>query len=384
MGQNAFMERYEKPNYRLHVVIFLLLVGGSLYLSTQVEHTREKTNVPALKSPVPIDSVTLNDAPPDKTITPVVQPAVTSDPRQLASMHESAPADSESAKAQKHESDQQLAKTDTDERTTATFAGLQESSEEKPPAAKRGSSNPLDAAYDEQQDRFLQTLAKTAVDESRESVEIKRIRQAILHDKPLKPEAPTKKTQSAKQKQSSKQLANAKDKAGQSVSAAKTAKRKPARKKMSPAAPANNDSNVVSVAAHKPQSTGNKPQTPQLTRHELDKILFRFTSSYNNGNINQLMSLFHDNAVTNDRSNKRGIEADYEQLFDNTLSRNLMIKNINWNVRQGRAEGAATFEVVVQPKNSAQATHYRGKIKIVAEKKSQGIYITRLLHDVKQ
>jgi hypothetical protein len=377
MGQNAFLERYEKPNYRLHVVIFLLLVGGSLYLSTQVEQSREKANVPALKTPVPIESVTLNDTSRDTQITPTIQPAVTSDPRQLASTHEAT--NSDTTKAPEQTTDQQLAKTDTTEQTKATFAGSQVSSDEKVPE-QRDSSNALDAVYDEQQDRFLQTLAKSAVNESKESIEVQKLRQAILQDKPLKPGVSAKQGKPSKPKHNTKQVAIAGNKAEHSGPVTKTPKQKLQRKQAND----NVDSNVVRVAAHKRQSALNKPQSPQLTKRELDKILSRFTRSYNNGNINQLMSLFHDTAVTNDRSNKRGIAADYKELFSNTRSRNLMIKNVDWSVRQGRAEGAATFEVIVQPKNGEQPNHYRGNIKIVAERKSQGIYITRLLHDVDQ
>lgn len=374
MGQNAFLERYEKPNYRLHVVIFLLLVGGSLYLSTQVEQSRDKANVPALKNPVPIESVTLNDASRETRIKPAIQPAVTSDPRQSPFTNETANRDT----AQAQTNDQQPAKADTADQTKATFAGLQESADKKLPE-KRDSSNALDAVYDEQQDRFLQTLAKSAVTESKESVEVKKLRQAILQDKPLKPNASAEQGKPSKLKHNNQQVAKAGDKDWQSGPVTKTAKHKLQRKQAS-----SKDNKVVRVAAHESRSTLNNPQAPQLTKRELDKILSRFTRSYNNGNINQLMSLFHDTAVTNDRSNKRGIEADYEELFNNTLSRNLMIKKIDWRVRKGKAEGAAIFEVIVQPKNGEQPSHYRGNIKIVAEKKSQGIYITRLLHDVDQ
>jgi hypothetical protein len=123
---------------------------------------------------------------------------------------------------------------------------------------------------------------------------------------------------------------------------------------------------------------------PGPTTKELNRILSNFTNSYNKGNIGQLMALFDDNARTNDRSSKRGIQADYAELFNNTKSRKLMINDVNWRVNQGKAEGAATFEVVVRPKNSTQASRIRGSIRIVAEKNAQGVYITRLVHDIQQ
>ena len=61
-----------------------------------------------------------------------------------------------------------------------------------------------------------------------------------------------------------------------------------------------------------------------------------------------------------------------------------MIKNIKWDVGNEKAEGAAAFVVTVQPKNSVESNLYHGKIKITAVRKSDRVYISSLIHEVKQ
>ena len=131
------------------------------------------------------------------------------------------------------------------------------------------------------------------------------------------------------------------------------------------------------------ETTASKNRSePVLTKSELDKILHQFTHYYNKGDINRLMALFAKNASTNDQQNKLGIKNDYDELFQNTLARNLKINNMQWHLGKGKAEGDASFVVTVQPKNSNEKAFYKGNIKIIAVKETQGVYIKRLLHEV--
>ena len=61
-----------------------------------------------------------------------------------------------------------------------------------------------------------------------------------------------------------------------------------------------------------------------------------------------------------------------------------MIKDVKWRVGKDKAEGAANFVVSVQPKNSVESNLYQGYMKITAIKKSKGVYITSLTHEIKK
>lgn len=405
MGHNMFLERHKKPNYKIHIVIFMFMVGVSIYLSTQVEKNKDKTNFVALKKPVPIDSVTIDDNSPVNQLRPTVQTPVSNPPVTLASFanqNDSAPVSEyafeqkadmsalESVAEQPQANDaagSSAAKpTDTEVKSnsnTTIEASVSAAQAENPPVKKSAAiPGSLDRIYDEQQDRFFQTLAKNAVVDKQESMEIKKIKQAIMQDKTL-PEKTSTSRQSA--------TANGIKKPATRTVKSKTidTASRPFKRPSNQQVTAKKSNNIrVAINEAKPVASRSgeslNHNAPVLTETELDNIVRQFTRSYNKGNIDMLMALFHEGASTNDRKNKDGIEADYAELFSKTRTRNLMIKQINWQLRQGKAEGAATFEVTVQPINSAQATRYQGQIRITAEKQNQDVYITRLIHQLKQ
>ncbi|MEJ2179578.1 MAG: hypothetical protein P8Y28_03875 [Gammaproteobacteria bacterium] len=245
-------------------------------------------------------------------------------------------------------------------------------------------TNKLDQVYQQQNDRFLQTLAKSAELETQEPIDIKKLKEAIRHDKPLIPsEEKSATTKIAKapaivapEKTDSDQLQVKSDKY-KIVSPQQTSvpnlqtTRKPNIQK-------------ASLKTNTGITAKNKALISIMTKGELDNVISQFARSYNAGDINRLMALFTDNASTNDQKNKTGIKSDYATLFNNTQKRNLMIKNIKWDVSNEKAEGAAAFVVTVQPKNSVESNLYHGKIKITAVRKSDRVYISRLIHEVKQ
>jgi len=244
----------------------------------------------------------------------------------------------------------------------------------------------LDQVIQQQHDRFLQTLAKSAEVEKKESEEIKQLKEAIRSDKPL-----------AAGKKSS---VNASPQDSNNISEKSVAESNPEHSTSKLPRSVIKSNAVQPVANVQPvgrQLTYN--DTPELatiekrltstegivmTKGELDRVVKQFTKSYNAGDINRLMALFAENASTNDQQSKLGIKADYAELFSNTKSRTLMINDINWQLGKGKAEGAAEFVVTVQPNNGLEENSFRGQIKITAIKHSRGVYITRLLHELKQ
>ena len=399
MGHDAFVERYNRPNYKLHIIIFISIVGMSVFLSTQVEKTKENTDVAALKNPVPIDSIGLDDNARQNTV-PVIKPPVAQTGQQTTTINESELVQ-EYAFEQTPDlaainqlldgdsNDNQADEFETSKLAISVVKEPEDADSQPSKIAENTVDNSsqkvvkLDEVYQQQQDRFLQTLAKSAELDSEESIEIKRIKEAIRNDKPLTTESPIKKTVIAKNtvtkstttkntettKQKSKLLSN-KD---NTVNLQQTRN------------PGNVQKTADLVMATAQTASIRTPVRSEtiLTKSELDKILNQFTHYYNQGDINRLMALFAKNASTNDQKNKLGIKNDYHELFTNTQARNLKINNMQWNLGKGTAEGEAIFTVTVQPKNSAEKARYRGHLKIIAVKDPKGVYITRLLHEIK-
>ena len=235
---------------------------------------------------------------------------------------------------------------------------------------QKSSADPMDLAYQQQQDRFLQTLAKSAQLDTKESIEIKKLKAAIREDKPLSREAKTVKAPVVK-KVVAAPVQDATQNIQPSIKKAKTYQPQAQIVAVKMQLPGSNNTRTSETISNRIESTA-KSSLPQLTKGELNKIVSQFAHSYNKGDINRLMALFADNATTNDQTSKLGIKADYAELFNSTEHRNLMIK-----------EGAADFVVTVQPKNSVERNLYRGYIKITAIKQYKDVYITRLIHELK-
>ncbi len=404
MGQNAFVESYKKPNYRLHVVIFLAIIAFSVFLASQVEKAKENADIAALKNPVPIDSIAIeanssDNAEINNNVPTVKSPVVTNtiEVNTVASISES---DQEYSfePAENQNSLQNLAQLQTEEPLSPNEEDFSSNTEQQVAETMAESTiaqqnmqnsdpqnliadDPMDQAYQQQQDRFLQTLAKTAQLSTKESVEIKKMKKAIREDKPLRS------TEIASSNATSTTTANAHRSESvnqtQNQTIQPVAPAQPQAIAVNMQLPGKNNAGKQDIKKRTRSESATRPSMLQLTRGELDQIVTQFAHSYNKGDINRLMALFAENAITNDQNSKLGIKADYAELFNNTKTRKLMIKDIKWKMGEDKAEGAANFVVTVQPKNSVERNLYHGYIKITAIKQYKDIYITRLIHELK-
>lgn len=411
MGHNAFVERYDRPNYKLHVIIFMAIAGVSIVLATQVEKSRDKADIAALKAPVPIDSIAMDENSTAEQISPSIKPPVAAnttatDDAQII------PASVESSQEYHFEDSPNLESISTQLVAVNSESGVEDDvtavaettvAESEPVMQDTeiladqaieadqagGAVVSLDQVFQQQHDRFLETLAKTAEVETKESEEIKQLREAIRSDKPLaagKSQSVNSTTLASEgdDKVNKKHIVDVKSERSSSEQNLSVAKQKVVK----------HVANVQPVVRQ--LTTGNAPDAVAMqtrlntaaaivmTKGELDRVVNQFTKSYNAGDINRLMALFDENARTNDQQSKLGIKADYAELFNNTKYRKLMINDINWQLGKGKAEGAAEFVVTVQAKNGLEESSFRGQIKITAIKHSRGVYITRLLHELKQ
>jgi len=388
MGHTTFIERHNRPNYKLHVVIFLVIIGASIFLATQVEKSRDKVDIAALKNPVPIDFIENQGDMTIQLAKPVIQPPVIVK-NSVSSPASGFAANPESEQEQEYDFDPasnvgnvNAVRIDQDSVAneapdtnvaliTNAVAGehtnepVQQLAAQIDPAKninQPASLMSLEQVYQQQNDRFLETLAKSAAAAAMESTDIMKLQEAIHADKPLIEE----KSSQANQNQIATTV--------QQDSIAPDANVHAVSLKMT--------SSMPMAIESEPQDAPQKANTIVMTKSELDNIVNQFANFYNAGDINRLMALFAENASTNDQPNKLGIMDDYAELFSSTRSRILMINQVNWQLGTGKAEGAAEFMVTVQAKNGAGENSYRGHILITAEKQPMGVYITRLLHQL--
>ena len=374
MGQDAFVERYEKPRNRLQIVIFVAILAVSIFLATQVEKSKDKAAIAAFNNPVPIDSIGIGNSNAQKNIPTLKSPVVNAN--NINSTEN--PQNSNASQEYSFEEGPNL------ENINKLLAAEEPLEETELAKTDNQTTNKLDQVYQQQNDRFLQTLAKSAELETQEPIDIQKLKEAIRSDKPLIP---------AKEKSTTTEIAKAPASAAAKITDSDQLQVKSHKNEIvSPEQPSvanlqSNSKQNIQKASLKTDiniAAKNKALISIMTKGELDNVISQFARSYNAGDINRLMALFTDNAKTNDQKNKIGIKSDYATLFNNTQKRNLMIKNIKWDVDNEKAEGAAAFVVTVQPKNSVESNLYQGKIKITAVRKSDRVYISRLIHEVKQ
>jgi putative secretion ATPase (PEP-CTERM system associated) len=120
-----------------------------------------------------------------------------------------------------------------------------------------------------------------------------------------------------------------------------------------------------------------------ITAEDLQNLISRFAQTYANGDIDGLMSLFDDNAKTNDQNTAAGIRKDYMELFQGTATRQMVINNMKWTLNDQQATGQGPFEVNVQPKGANSITTVKGSLKLTIVKNGDKSKITEMIHTVK-
>ena len=112
----------------------------------------------------------------------------------------------------------------------------------------------------------------------------------------------------------------------------------------------------------------------------LSALLHRFVSSYETGNLDQFMTLFAEDAQTNERRNRDEIRTDYDDLFQTTDRRRLKPIDINWEAGNHTVQGWGRFEVKVRKKGKPEVTTYIGGLRFRVEKPGPQLRITHLYH----
>ncbi len=140
----------------------------------------------------------------------------------------------------------------------------------------------------------------------------------------------------------------------------------------------------TAVARNKvePEAVTIAPVTPtgQISQAELVSLLKKFVFVYEAGDINQFLSLFDRNVRTNDRSTKEGLREDYEGLFNTTDMRQMVLGNVNWELRDNKADGWGNFEVKVRKKGEQTIKAFNGSLTFHVVKNDGRLLIRHLYH----
>ena len=123
-------------------------------------------------------------------------------------------------------------------------------------------------------------------------------------------------------------------------------------------------------------------QSANLTGDDLQNLVSKFAKTYANADIEGMMSLFADNAKTNDQTSVSGIRKDYMDLFKSTTTRQMVIDNMKWTLAEQKATGEGPFEVKVKSKGSNSMTSVKGILKMKVEKHGDLAKIIELIHQI--
>jgi hypothetical protein len=122
--------------------------------------------------------------------------------------------------------------------------------------------------------------------------------------------------------------------------------------------------------------------TNSISKEELNNLIAKFVRSYEEGDLGLFISLFAEDARTNDQNNRKGIAEDYRKMFEDTQKRQFIFNGLRWvHEDDAKARGAGNFEVKILPKGEGSINAYAGNITIHVEKRRQTVLITQLYHD---
>ncbi|MDH5216609.1 MAG: AAA family ATPase, partial [Gammaproteobacteria bacterium] len=144
---------------------------------------------------------------------------------------------------------------------------------------------------------------------------------------------------------------------------------------------------VKNVAEQKPKVAAaqevEKKSTPTvkvISKTELNGFMQSFALSYEEGELEKFMTLFANNAVTNDQTEKSGIRKDYEALFNATEMRVIEVTNLNWKTKDMLARGKGDFVVTILMKNNKNMRRITGQMSFGVVKENGRLLFSEMLH----
>jgi putative secretion ATPase (PEP-CTERM system associated) len=112
------------------------------------------------------------------------------------------------------------------------------------------------------------------------------------------------------------------------------------------------------------------PRPVNIAEAELDQLIGHFVRTYEKGDIEAFMSLFAQDAQSNDQSTVAGIRQDYVDLFTGTAMRKLVLSGIKWDQDGEMVRGESQYEVKIQANGRGRIDTYKGMVWFQVERRA--------------
>jgi hypothetical protein len=122
--------------------------------------------------------------------------------------------------------------------------------------------------------------------------------------------------------------------------------------------------------------------SPAISDEELDSLLRRFVTSYEQGDLESYVALFDDQARTSDKNGKVAIRKDYETLFSSSQGRQISLNNIRWIREEDSARGDGRFALRIRAKNDREFKAYSGMVRFELVKLENKLLIKGFFYDL--
>lgn len=116
---------------------------------------------------------------------------------------------------------------------------------------------------------------------------------------------------------------------------------------------------------------------------ELERLIGRFIGSYEQGDIDRFMVLFHEDAKTGEkRDGKTTTRKEYALLFTSTQVRRMMLQGLRWEKGEELARGQGRFLARVAGRGDPHIREYAGSIRVEVANVGGDLLIKGLFHSV--
>ncbi len=109
----------------------------------------------------------------------------------------------------------------------------------------------------------------------------------------------------------------------------------------------------------------------------LNKMLTVFTSAYQSGDLDKLLSLYSPVVRTDKSIDIIGVRAEYQALFKDSSERSMQFHDINWEQKPGYSRGNGQYTVLVASKNGLPSYKESGDVTLQVESHSGELQIIR-------
>lgn len=111
---------------------------------------------------------------------------------------------------------------------------------------------------------------------------------------------------------------------------------------------------------------------------QLAALLDQFAAAYDVGDLPQFLTLFADDAQSNNQSGLKKIEQSYGELFTKTKDRRMVIRDMSWKRYPDHASGRGSFEVRLSKQGKPKS--YTGKIVLGVSRQQDQLRISELYY----